>query len=282
MPTNKPTKKEHYIPQFYLKGFSPNNKQVFQYDILNRKSYPMIDTKRICYQKNLYELKDSNDSIVETNIIESALSKYEGAFQELFMGIDRKAKNNQNFNTRSFLSTQEKALLIGFLSLQIMRMPYWISIGEQNAIDIFDLKPYQARNFSILTNLPIYKQLDASSSNIFSLVANWFTDMSFMIFKSRTNNIFTSDNPIYIFSKDKNSNDINIKPEKVIFPLTSNLVLYMLPVNTYPEYKNRLIPIIDYILKEVHQSIALTSNRFIYSYRPLMKDEIRTVEEARS
>ena len=275
------TVKEHFIPQCYLKGFSPDKKRVYQYDMLNWKTYPLTNTNEICCEDYLYEFKDGNGDIVIPNTIENALINYEGALKKLLIDITKKSHDVRNFHTRTFLSTKEKVLLIGLMSMQVMRMPDFIKIGEDTAKQMFKIEQYQARNFSILTNLPIYLKLGSDDKTLFSLVANWFTDMSFMIFRSESHNIYTGDKPIYLYGKDKNNPDIDVKPEKVIYPLTSNLVLYMLPINKYPEYRNRLIPITPRVLKEVHKSIAGTSKRFLYSFCPLTEEEIQEIREAR-
>ena len=284
MSQNKPTENEHFIPQVYLRGFSPDHKRVYQYDLLNWKAYPLISTRKICYQKNLYELENGDGDYICQNGIENLLSIYEGVYGELLAGIADKAQFDRNYNTQSFLTSKEKMLLIGFMSLQIIRMPYFIDTGKDIAIDLNKrIQPYQARNFSILTSLPIYKQIDDEEKNLFSYVAEWFTDMSFTILRSNSHDIFTSDNPIYIYSKNKNSKEVNVKPEKVIFPLTSNLVLYMLPIQKIKsEFKNRLYPLLPERICEIRKSIASASMRWLYSYHPLTDTEIKEIRIARS
>lgn len=283
MVQNKPTTDEHFISQFYLKGFSPDRNRVYQYDMLNWKAYPLILTRKICFEKNLYEFTDSNGSFVFRNTIENLLCEYEKVFSKVFASIISKTKDNRNFRTRTFLTTKEKGLLIAYMTIQILRMPYFIKTGEDVAIETCkEILPYQARNLSIISSLPIYKKFDENEKNLFFYVVQWFEDMAFIILKSESHNIFTGDNPIYFYGKDKYSNDVNVKPEKVIFPLTSNLVLYMLPINKVrPDLKNRLLPIQDEQIKEVHQSIAAISNRWLYSYSPLTEKEVKLIKKAR-
>ena len=233
--------------------------------------------------KNLYEFKNGEGDFVCQNTIEKELSIYESAFGKLLSAIADKAQYDKNLYMQSFLTSEEKMLLIGFMSIQIIRMPYFIDAGAEIAFDLYKgIQPYQARNFSILTNLSIYQQLNDKEKNVFSYVAEWFTDMSFFILKSNSHDVFTSDNPIYIYGRNKYSKDINLKPEKVIFPLTSNLVLYMLPTcKVKPEFDNRLYSLSTERISEIHKSIASASNRWIYSYQPLTENEIKEIRIAR-
>lgn len=79
---NKPTKRQHYIPQVLLRGFSPDylnknsSKDVSKYRIFtynlnksnqNEKAIPIKD---ICFEKNLYEIKDENENIICINHLE--------------------------------------------------------------------------------------------------------------------------------------------------------------------------------------------------------------------
>ena len=50
------TKKQHYVPQFYLKNFSDESLQLY---VLNKniKKIDKSSVRDICYRNNLYEIK---------------------------------------------------------------------------------------------------------------------------------------------------------------------------------------------------------------------------------
>ena len=53
---NKPTEKEHYIPQTYLRAFSvpEDDRMIIQYDLdVNPVVSRRVPIKTICYEKNL-------------------------------------------------------------------------------------------------------------------------------------------------------------------------------------------------------------------------------------
>ena len=90
-------------------------------------------------------------------------------------------------------------------------------------------------------------------------------------------------NDCYIYGKNKLSTDIEVKADKVIFPLASDLVLYMIPnKNVRHDLRNRLLPMSDVHLKEIQQSIASTAKRWLYSYSPLTEKEINLIRKARN
>ena len=73
MTKNKPTVKEHYIPQFYLKNFSFDKKNIYQFDILKGKQIenPVL-IRKICFEKNLYEFKNEKGEFENRNLIEKS------------------------------------------------------------------------------------------------------------------------------------------------------------------------------------------------------------------
>ena len=92
------TKDEHYIPVFYLKQFSPDGDNIYQYDALNNIVSPdVVPIKSICYKKNLYEFKNDSGEYVERNIIENSLRDYEAEFANTITRIKANAKNKDNY-----------------------------------------------------------------------------------------------------------------------------------------------------------------------------------------
>ena len=85
MAQNKPTTDEHYIPQCYLKQFSSDGERIYQYDVLSGKQTPVpVPTKSVCYQKHLYEFRDSSGAFAYRNLIEKSFGIYEGEFAKTF------------------------------------------------------------------------------------------------------------------------------------------------------------------------------------------------------
>lgn len=290
---NNPVVNQHYIPRMYLRRFSEiktvNNKEkelIWQFNVETMQQIPtQVNIERICYKENLYEIRDIDNSFVNQNAIEKLLGDYEKVFSDNIGSIEKKASCEQNYRTRCFLSDKEKTLLLVFMTLQILRMPRTLQCAEEVANEIFgnNLKANQAKNIAILNCLQIYESLDVNEKNIFFYIVRWFEDMSFIIGKSESENFFTCDKPIYLLHKNKDTIDFfNSQLQEIIFPLSSNLVLWMRPFDkTTPDYRNRLVKLNNHGVEKVNGSIAISSQKWIYSKYQLTTDEIALIKEAK-
>ena len=75
------TKKQHYVPIFYLKNFlSQNSKKLYIYD-KEKKRYFQAMPKNLCNKNYLYETqmdKDHTKDFIFPNEIENQFSSFEG------------------------------------------------------------------------------------------------------------------------------------------------------------------------------------------------------------
>lgn len=108
------TKKQHYIPQVYLRGFSPeyNDKSheiscsgytIYCYDLTKTtQSYKPVPIKSVCYKNYLYEVTGDDGEIVLPNHLEkcfSALEKMFGTYRHI---LETKAFITENYTTNYF------------------------------------------------------------------------------------------------------------------------------------------------------------------------------------
>lgn len=282
MAENKPTVDEHYIPQCYLKQFSPDAEKIYEYDALNKKQIPVpVPTESICYEKNLYEFKDASGAYVYRNLIEKNFALFEGEFANTFRSIRSKIHNEANYQTLSFLTEKEKALLVFFLSTMILRRPDILKAAQDYAMEYFGNKVTEisARNFVLQTCLPIYKKLDVEEQNLLNPIMKFFDDMSFIIGVTDKRTILTSDNPIVLFR----DNGENYHPTEVILPLSSCSVLNM---TSYSKTKrncyNRLYKMKNEDIRYVNQAVVTQCKRWIFSEAPLTDKMIRWITKERS
>lgn len=280
MSKQKPTSDEHFIPQFYLKQFSPDGEHVYQFDVLSGIQTPVpVPTKSICYQKNLYEFQNENGDFLHQNLLERLLSKYEGQFAEVFGSIQKKASSKGGFLTPEFLSDKEIAMLSFFLSTMIARKPEILQAGREVAKEIFGdtISDYIAKNISLLMLLPLFKEINPNDKNVLIKIMGFFEDMSFQIGVSKQLVFWTSDNPITLYGKIP-----PVKPDEVILPLSPCLVLYMKPYKiTKPECDNRLVELRERDVEFVNHSTATHCQRWIYSHSPLSEKQKKWIAEQR-
>lgn len=101
MPKDKNyTEDEHFLSRMYLKEFSEIKKKgnkekafVWQYNIKAMRHTPVqVNIQNICFEKNLYELRNADGSFVARNTIEKTFAKIETAVSNVFCSIKERAK----------------------------------------------------------------------------------------------------------------------------------------------------------------------------------------------
>lgn len=281
MAQNRPTTNEHYIPQCYLKQFCSDGQHIYQFDVLSGQQTPApVPTKSVCYQKHLYEFKDSSGEFAYRNLIEKSFSIYEGEFAKTFRSILSKARYEANYHTLSFLSSKEKALLVFFLSTMIVRNPDLLQTAQETALEFFgdQITEISARNLALHTCLPIYKALDTEEVNLLNPVMRLFDDMSFQIGVADKDAFWTSDNPVILYGTNQ-----PVKLNIIVMPISPNIALYMKPYShTRKGCYNRLTELRPEDIKYVNRAIVTHCKRWIYSKTPLTDKQIKWISNERS
>ena len=99
------TKKQHYVPQFYLRNFTSDDNKLWVFD-REKKEYYHSAPKDICFEKFLYETpwEDANPKLgkyVLENQIEDYFAEKEGEYSSLLrkiIGICKETKNRNGAN----------------------------------------------------------------------------------------------------------------------------------------------------------------------------------------
>ena len=226
------TEKQHYIPQVYLRGFSPDNKvkeKKDKYRIYRNKINKeeqlnqLVPIKSICYEKKLYEVTGVDGNIVRQNYLEKAFGYIEKKFSYYKKELENKAFNPQNYQTKCFLKKEEKDFWKVYIVLQILRNKYFLEMAENVWRDIGKdkLNNNQLKNMARLYSLPFFKNEDGDA--IFMQLIEPMNNMSFAIGVDYENKIITSDKTACIYCLKSS----HIEYEKIIFPISSELCLYM-------------------------------------------------------
>ena len=94
---SKPTEDEHFIPRMYLRNFSVikgKRDHICQFDTNTMQQTPTsVKLEDVCCEKNLYELRDSNGSIIAQNHIENAFGRIEDYTARVIKSIIAKSQN---------------------------------------------------------------------------------------------------------------------------------------------------------------------------------------------
>jgi hypothetical protein len=130
--------------------------------------------------------------------------------------------------------------------------------------------------------LPLFSELKPEDKNVFNVFLKPLLSMSTAIGVDENGTMFTSDDPVYCYSSQR-ENVLQIEEyEKIVFPLTSNLVLLMFGGEMAKEYdRNRLFPL-DYEAQEdIKLSIAYSAENRVFSKTKLLSSDIELINKAR-
>lgn len=82
-----------------------------------------MSVNSICIEKDLYEVTGKSGEIVYDNRLENRFSRLESRYAELRTNIKNKAFIKENYKTKSFLTSDEKLHLMGYMTIQLLRTP---------------------------------------------------------------------------------------------------------------------------------------------------------------
>ena len=280
MTANNMTVKEHFVPKTYLRGFSCDGTNVFAYRMSDGFRPPCaVKVDSICYEKNLYEVRDENDNIILQNQVENQLSNIEGGFSSYRKLLERKAFIKSNFQSAHILTAEEKTFWKYYIAFQMLRVPLVLDKAEaiiENEFPI-KLKKNVARVFALDSCLSSPTKNSIVTTSSLNEYCNAFEKMTIVVGVDDSDSIITSDDPVYAYSPTQSHDNA----EEIIFPLTSKLVIYLFGGQMKSQVrKNSLLHIDAPELKRIQNNIAYSANEWIYSKRPLSKEEKQTVDEA--
>ena len=107
--------------------------------------------------------------------------------------------------------------------------------------------------------------------------------MSISVGVDESGTLFTSDNPVYCYAPDREDLTKIEEYEKIVVPLTPNLVLLMFGGELAKEYdRNRLFPLDDEAQESIRLSIAYSARERVFSKTELSPSDIELIKRARS
>ena len=279
---NDPTHDEHFIPKVYFRGFSDDGKHLYCYDKAQRKQIAdQVKISSQCFEKDLYEFKNSNGEIININWNEKVLGRMESEYSRILKGICSMVKVS-SCGASCFLTKHERAFIGAYISFQLLRMPEVIEgfsdyIAKTLPNDKTKNDQFLARNVALILALPFDEKIK-EDSDIFKLVGSLFVivaNMSFAVVYDPNDRFITSDMPFFIYSENESIIDCS----QIVFPLSSNLCLFLYKDANESPYKDNSLNLTDdeTILLE-HGCVIEVSKRFIYSRHPLEEKTVRLIQ----
>ncbi|MFO8164009.1 MAG: DUF4238 domain-containing protein [Desulfatiglandales bacterium] len=257
---------DHYVPQYYLKGFSQNNgKSIWVYDKVEKRKF----TTQI---KNVGNITNFYSEEVEQYLANTI----ENPANEVLKKIRERQKINEN----------EKVTLAEYMAVMFKRVPkgkerlkelapsicekLYTEISDdllQIAIDQPDKNHIARRRISEIKeildkyskNPPKEIWLGNIPSERSPQVVAALVKMTWMFMECNdTIGFMTSDNPLFYFTS------IGVgKPEsEVVFPISSNILLWATWRTDLPL---RYLPTKSQLVKEMNRRIVSEATRFIFA-----------------
>lgn len=290
---NNITKMQHYIPQVYLRGFSPEYLEsekkeiptarytIYCYDLKTENQInKAVPIKSVCFCENLYEVIGDNRKIVIPNYLEKIFSKIETNYGKYRHNLEIKAFNKENNKTKCFLTGEEKIFWATYILIQILRIPQILELAAQTALETWgdEINEQQAKNIAKIFCLPFFRKMKEENKEveIFNTLFKPMEEMSFGVGVDRKGKIITSDKPIYMYTKEFSCKEY----EKVIFLISSQICLFLFGGEEKEKSrKNFLFEINDDVREEIVKSMTVTSFQKLYSNHVLDKTELKCVKE---
>lgn len=282
----RPTEDEHFIPQFYLRGFSDIAKSrkalILQFNVKTMQQTPVqVDVKDICSKKHLYEIKNSEGAFVAQNTIEKTFGKVETAVSKVIHSIINKSKNANCLNCPAILSEEDKSYLIIFITSLLYRDPATIESGvrilqQSNP----NMSTREARNFTLFNLLPLGIDSSWDENTIIRTAVSRLSGMAFQIGIADDDEIITSDRPVVVWPPKED--ELYNRPQAVTFPLTSRLLLYLFPFESVDPLANNCF--VKLSKEQIHDhcgNMSVVARNWIYSRKPLTEEQLKIVKEAR-
>ena len=139
------TKKQHYLPQFYLDNFTNNKGKLWIYDQLKRNIFTSSPRDIAC-ENYLYETRWENANpdlgdFVLPNQIEKKFAEQEGRYSKLLKRIVSICTNTQN-KKALICNREEKEILASFISNIYLRNPWSMRQADLDCVTdgIMDVK----------------------------------------------------------------------------------------------------------------------------------------------
>ena len=217
MPQNK---KQHYVPQFYLRRFSKDGKSINLWNISNEKKIESANLKKQCYKDYFYG-KDKD--------VEKSLSFIEGQASRILHGIEGKLLLPPP-------GSQDHLTLVLFVLMQHARTLHSAdSINEmvdniaKYVLDHSEM-PKQINPNEFTVGLEDAARLSLSvATSCYPILL----DLQCKVFANKTTHEFvTSDNPVVLynpflaFRKHLSNTGLSAKGLQIIFPVGPEFIVF--------------------------------------------------------
>ncbi len=249
-------KKQHYVPQCYLRGFSDNGKGIFTYNKSLEKSF-QIGIKDACQIDDFYKIH-------RKFIDEKEREQFEENFYETtFFAKNIEAEYNKQLifigqllskwitapHNQPALDSVTRDLLAGYLGIQLLRLPHIRNDyyqahkkAEQKRLEIIKgfVTENNPKHKEFINTISLNQDDDYASivhSEIYSDqtlidgMQDRLREKTWAFLVSETNDLYTSDFPLvvvpFIPKQPPYYNGIGMRGVQIVIPITGSMAISM-------------------------------------------------------
>ncbi|MGJ8738438.1 DUF4238 domain-containing protein [Zobellia laminariae] len=260
--SKEPNTKQHYIPECYLKNFSPNLKFVYIYDKKVSKSFPnslnsianydfFYDIPEKYYSKEL-KPKYGSKHFEKAFFAEHVEKLYNQSLENI---INKSNNYIEKPKHTEVLTNEEKEILAQLIAIQHLRLPkikddasITIKKAFQESIKIiksaFENSNPESNELSTKIDFEddydsvLHAQLYANEELVAEF-ASKILNKHWVFLVSKTSNFYASDNPIIIKNHLENQkpycDGFGMKGVEVIFPIGKSVLLTLWDEEYFPD-----------------------------------------------
>ena len=265
MDNSNHTKKQHYVPRFYLKNFVNQNGDLNVLNLKDERMEKPTHDKSVCYEYYFYAAKTGMPDEL-SQYIEKVFHPLENSIPKKLPDIINKIHKNQQ------ILDDDRKIIANLMSMLWVRTPNMRNKIQQIANHTIK----QVRKLNPKENIEPYKiknniiHLDFINEVICNIdsFSNLFYNMNWIIYIARGKETFiTSDSPVVEFYQPPTSplESPNLK-KTVFFPLTSQILIKL----NFQSNLEKIKPIIifeedEMKIKSLNMIISNHSQKYAFS-----------------
>lgn len=274
-------KNQHYVPQFYLKGFTDNKKQVWAFDKATLKSFASSSTN-LASESYFYD-QEILDKALGKNFIEKALEEVEGKTAPLLKKLLKDLDIGRAFS----IDRETKVQLCEYLTIQLIRtrehrhgLSHIINATCQGLLENGHITEEQAKEMGLEADPDMVKRYQLAqlmpTEPLRQQLPIILASHIWLLYKNETGMpFFASDHPVarkpHIIASVPSFIGSGQKGIEIAFPLSPKYLLRLCERSHFHELEqneNKMQIIAD--LKDISYYNSLqvqSSSRFVYSCR---------------